>query len=132
MDKSPRLIKIREQIARICKDNDIGACIVLYEPAMAVEGTKAKEFGFTEFELILDPSFSCVSTENNILQIRAKAEDFGGDTETTDRKIYDTTVFLHMLAKALGMQYAALQHAAQKMEEVTGYKLGNVRIRKGK
>lgn len=132
MDRSPRLIKIREQIAQICKDNDIGACIVLYEPAMAVEGKKAKEFGFTEFELVIDPSFSCVSHENNTLRVRAKAEDFGGDTEARDRMLYDTSVFLEMMTETLGIQYATLLHTSKKMQEVTGYKHPKSRIRKGK
>lgn len=132
MDRSPRLQKIIEEITAICRREDIGALIVLHEPGAVVEGKEYREKGFTEFELIIDPSYSCITHEDNKIRVRAKAEDFNGDTEARDKIVYDTSHFLHTLTEAVAKPFGTLIKLSETMEKVTGYKHDKPRIYKGR
>lgn len=132
MDRSPRLQRIIEEITAICRREDIGACIVLHEQGALVDGKEYREKGFTEFELIIDPSYSCITHDNNMIRVRAKDEDFGGDVDAKSQVLYETSLLLHMLKDAVGIQLQTLSLLSTTMDKVTGYKYDEPRITKGR
>lgn len=109
-----------DELTAICRKEDIAALIIIHEP------------GFSEFESILNPSYSCLIQDGNAVRARAKAEDFGGDIDKRDEAVYQTSHFVHMFTKTLQLQFQTFNHMNAMFEKTTGYKHDELRVTKGK
>jgi hypothetical protein len=79
MQYSPKLKNAMAEISEVLKKHDIAGMVILHEP------------GHAEFNLRIDPSYSCAKMNGNEMRVRAKLqEDFNGDKEAWTEKITDT------------------------------------------
>lgn len=83
-----------EQIKQIIKENDIGAHVVLHLP------------GDCETYSKMDPTYSCCfkqhTPEGQMLRIRSKLVDYGGDQEAQKKQLSETLNMLQFLAVKTG------------------------------
>lgn len=108
MQYSPKLKRVIEQMKKICEKEDIGAIIVLHVP------------GFSEYTMMMSPSYSCVIREPDMIRVRAKIADFNGDKKAWGVKVGDTSNMLNMLGETTGHVALNIMKLAQMLDEKVG------------
>lgn len=106
MQYNPKLKKAMREIDEILKKHDLGAIVVLHTP------------GHSEYHNRLNPTYSCVIQNGDNLRIRAKAEDFGGNTDARDQKIKDTSNMLNLLGVTAGRQALAVTKISEQFDKI--------------
>lgn len=106
MNYDPKLKKVMEQIKLILKANNVGASIVLHRP------------GFSEFYLHLNPNYSCVTLDGDRLRIRAKKEDYNGNTTKRDLAITNSVNMIQHLADTSGQTSLMMYNVMEQLKKV--------------
>lgn len=109
MQYHPKLKKAMKEIQDILSKYDIAGAIIIHAP------------GFTEFNLRIDPSYSCARFEGNgNLRIKAKIkEDFNGDKTAMEQKVKDTANMLYHLSDISGRIALNLFEISDRLDKET-------------
>lgn len=89
MQYSPKLKRVMQEIKDILSREDIAGHVVIHEP------------GYSEYLLKVDPTYSCAKIRGNRLEIKAKKDDFLGDTDRQSKVIGDTVNMVTHLCSSL-------------------------------
>lgn len=95
-----------KEIAAVVEKYDVGALVVLHLP------------GHSEWMTKLNPSYSCARFTDGGIRIRAKAEDFGGDTKQRDQKLTDTANMLMHLSTIGGEQALIIGQVSKAVDKL--------------
>jgi len=107
MQYHPKLKKAMAQIKDILIENDIAGVVILHTP------------GFSEFLNHLTPSYSCVKySGGDVMQIRAKKEDFNGDAEKRNQVLCDTSNMFYNLSTIATETAYNLSGVSEKLDAI--------------
>ena len=108
MQYSPKLKRVMDEIKAILVKEDIAGAIVLHTP------------GFTEYLVHIEPSYSCAKWVGEAVQVKGKAEHYGGDTEKRDKAVADTANMIHHFAAIPGKISLAMMDLEDHMTNKFG------------
>lgn len=94
-----------QEIQKVLDDHDIAGVIVLHKER------------FAEYFVKINPSYSCAKFEGDRLRIRAKAEDYGGDTNLRNKALTDTSSMLYSLSECTGKLAIPLIQASETLDK---------------
>lgn len=109
MQFSPKLKKAMSEIKAILQKHDVAGVVVIHAP------------GYGEELIYLTPSYSCATLHaNGELRFKAKAADFGGDTQKRNQKIKDTANMMAILSERVGINALNLINASEMLDGAAG------------
>lgn len=94
-----RLKVARAEIEAVMRKHDLAGAVVLHTPGMA------------EFFYDIRPSYSCIFVDGQMLRVRSKAADYGGDRQA---QLHDQAATANMTNVLAG----ELRHAAAMFREI--------------
>lgn len=105
MDYSPKLKKAMGEIKDILSKYDIGGVVIIHTP------------GHGEFLNKLDPTYSCVRTEGDMVRFKSKLADYGGDKQAWLRKTTDSLNMLQTITDCGGHVILPLIELTERLEK---------------
>jgi hypothetical protein len=119
MKYSPKLKEAMRKIKEICKQHDIAGVVVLHT-AFQERGKKSTDTtGFSEVELLVNPSYSCAEWMPNKkgIWIRGKKIHHNNDGALRDFKLSATINMFNQLGMAAGEQSLNLLQIADQAQK---------------
>lgn len=108
MQYSPRLKKAAQEIKEILDKHDIAGVVVLHTP------------GNSEYLVKLDPTYSCVKTENGGYRIKSNLqEDHKGDKQEQIKVQKETANMLNLLSTTVANIALPIMEMSETMDKVT-------------
>jgi len=106
MQYSPKLKKAMEEIKLVLAKYDIAGFVVIHTP------------GNSEYFIKIDPTYSCAKFEGDMVRIKAKLSEYGGNKELWTEKVSDTANMFSLISETAGKTIIGLIEVSEKLDQI--------------